>query len=36
MHHALFTRKVKRFSSQKKKKKQRKRKTCVWEAQTHP
>ena len=31
-HRALFTEKVKYFSSKKKKKK--KRKTCVWEAQT--
>ena len=31
-HRALFTEKVKFFSSKKKKKK--KRKTCVWEAQT--
>ena len=32
-HRALFTEKVKYFSSKKKKKKQKKRKTCGWEAQ---
>ena len=32
---ALFTEKVKYFGSKKKKKNQKKRKTCVWEAQTH-